>query len=115
MLSIAPGAVFITSINYWSRPDYSWRLYLDVYTMRTAILYQTIMAYNAEYNRIYYMLFTTALLYPLGQYYFNKKDYLQYTYIHMICHILANIGNIILYSGYIHPIYTSHYLDNVLS
>jgi len=101
IISIAPGIVFVSSINYWRLPDYSWRLYLDTVVVRTAILYQTILAYNAEYAKPYYILFSTALLYPLGQYYFNKGDYWKYTYIHMICHILANIGNILLYSGYI--------------
>ena len=100
MISVGPGAVFITSINYWRKPDLSWRLHLDVYTVRIAIAYQTIMAYNAEYSRIYYLLFTTALLYPLGQYYFNRGEYWKYTYIHMTCHILATLGNFILYSGY---------------
>jgi hypothetical protein len=98
-IAIAPCAVFLTSINYWRRPDYSWRLYLDLTVVRSAILYQTILAYNAEYAVIYYSLFTTAILYPLGVYYYSKKDYWKYTYIHMTCHILANIGNCILYSG----------------
>ena len=98
-VSIAPGMIFITSINYWRNPDYSWRLDVDRTVVRTAILYQTIMAYNAEYAKPYYLVFTAALLYPLGQYYFDKGDYWKYTYIQMTCHILANVGNIILYSG----------------
>ena len=29
-MSIYPGGVFLTSINYWRKPDYSWRRYLDM-------------------------------------------------------------------------------------
>lgn len=99
IVSICPGMIFISSTNYWRMPDYSWRLYFDTYVVRIAILYQTIIAYNAEYARLYYFIFSAALLYPLGQYFFNKGDYWKYTYIHMSCHILANLGNIVLYSG----------------
>ena len=97
----APGLIFVTSILYWRKPDYSWRLYLDVTTTRTAILYHTIIAYNAEYANMYYMIFSAALLYPLGQHYYNRGEYWNYTYTHMACHILANIGICILYSGYL--------------
>jgi len=97
----APSIIFLTSVNYWRYPDRSWRLHLDVYAARLAVLYQTIMAYNAQYRFIYYSVFSASLLYPLGQYYYYKGDYWKYTYLQMTSHILANIGIIILYSGYI--------------
>ena len=106
MISIGPGVVFITSINYWRKPDLSWRLHFDVYTVRIAIVYQTIMAYNAEYSRIYYLTYMLSPLYALGQYYFNKGDHCKYAYIHMTSHILANIVCCILYYGYMNPIST---------
>ena len=30
-LSYVTGGVFLTSINYWKHPDYSWRRYVDIF------------------------------------------------------------------------------------
>ena len=58
-LALCPGGVFLTSITYWVKPDYSWRRYLD----------------------------------------YKKKLYWKSTYSHCMLHLIANIANIVLYSG----------------
>ena len=68
--------------------------------VKSAVIYQHYMAYNAEYANMYYTILYIAMLsYPIGLYYYNKKDYWKSTYAHMMLHIMANIGNIVLYSG----------------
>lgn len=70
--------------------------------VKTALLYQHYMAYNAEYARTYYtILFFAVVSYPVGIYYYIQKDYWKSTYAHMLVHIVGNVGNIVLYSGYI--------------
>jgi hypothetical protein len=99
-LAIVPGSVFLSSIHYWKKPDYSYRRYLDMTVVKSAVIYQHYMAYNAEYANMYYTILYIAMLsYPIGLYYYNKKDYWKSTYAHMMLHIMANIGNIVLYSG----------------
>jgi hypothetical protein len=99
-MSICPGTVFITSINYWSYPDYSWRRYLDMVCVKLALSYQIYKAYRSPYMLHYYILvFMAACMYPLGIYYFRKKQYWHSTYAHCLLHIIANIANVILYSG----------------
>lgn len=101
-LAIVPGSVFLTSIYYWKNPNYSYRRYLDMVTVISAFIYQNYMAYNSEYANIYYTIsFFSVASYPIGIYYYNKKYYWESTYAHMMLHILANIANIVLYSGYI--------------
>lgn len=103
-LALAPGGVFLTSINYWRKPDYSWRRDLDMYYVKLAVSYQMMRAYNAQYNRLYYAtLFTGVCFYPISIYFYKKKQYWHSTYAHSMIHIVANISNIILYSGYIVP------------
>jgi len=100
IISTVPGSVFITSILYWSNPDYSWRRYLDMMVAKTGFIYQLYIAYNAEYSVYYYSLTTlAALCYPIGIYYYNKKDLLTSTYFHIMIHIFGNIANIVMYSG----------------
>jgi hypothetical protein len=104
-LCFVPGGVFITSINYWYKPDYSWRRYLDIFYVKSALIYQIIKARNAEYAFLYYLILTISILfYPLGIYFYKKKLYWYSTYAHSCIHIIANIANIILYSGYINLI-----------
>ena len=43
-LALTTGTVFLTSINYWRNPDYSWRLGLDLNTVRIAVSYHAIKA-----------------------------------------------------------------------
>ena len=101
-LAIVPGSVFISSIHYWKKPDYSYRRYLDMTIVKMGLVYQCYIAYNAEYGNMYYILVSTAMMfYPVGIYYYNKKDYWKSTYSHIILHLVANVANIVLYSGYI--------------
>ena len=74
--------------------------------VKTAGVYQCYMVYNAEYANVYYTIFWLALLsYSIGVYYYHKKDYWKSTYAHMLLHIFANIGNVVVYSGYIQRIH----------
>jgi hypothetical protein len=99
-LAVCPGFIYLTSINYWRKPDYSWRRYLDMAVVKSTIIYQHIMAYNAEYAIPYYTIFGLGIfMYPIGIYYYSTNDYWKSTYSHILLHVLANIGTIILYSG----------------
>lgn len=103
-LALCPGGVFITSINYWRKPDYSWRRNIDIVYVKLAISYQVIRAYNAEYSRMYYIvLFTGLCFYPLGIYLYKKDLLWPSIYAHSMIHILGNVSNVILYSGHIIP------------
>ena len=104
-LALVPGGVFLTSINYWYKPDYSWRRYVDIGYVHAALTYQLFRAYNAEYSKMYYFTLSLAMCcYLLGMYYYNKKQYWHSTYAHSMLHLIANISNVILYSGHIEPI-----------
>jgi hypothetical protein len=99
-LSICPGGVFLTSINYWRYPDYSWRRYLDMTYAKLALIYQLYRAYKSQYMLQYYLIMIVAVsMYPLGIYYYKKKSFWYSTYAHCALHIIANIANMVLYSG----------------
>ena len=98
-LFIAPAAIFVTSIHYWKKPDYSYRRYLDMLVVWVGFLRQHFYAYNMKYANIYYILMILASsCFPIGIY-LHKKDSWKSTYAHIMLHLLANIGNIILYSS----------------
>ena len=100
LLSLCPAGVFLTSINYWRKPDYSWRRYLDITYVHLALMYQIYKAYNSQYMMQYYAIMVLAItMYPLSNYYSHKKLYWHSTYAHCALHIVANIGNVVLYSG----------------
>ena len=102
LMALCPGGVFLTSINYWRKPDYSWRRYFDMVYVKLAIMYQIYKAYRSQYMLQYYaIMFFSVSMYPLGVYYYKKKLYWHSTYAHCVLHIIANIGNIVLYSGHI--------------
>ena len=104
-LAIVPGGVFITSINYWRNPDYSWRRTLDMYYVRIALSYQIIRSYNSEYAAIHLICMIMAVsCFPLSWKYYNNNQIWTSVYIHSMVHLLGNIGNIILYSGKIDSI-----------
>jgi hypothetical protein len=99
-LALCNGSIFLTSIHYWKKPDYSYRRYLDMIIVKSSVIYQYYIAYNAQYSIIYYIIFTIGLLaYSCGIFYYYKKDYWKSTYAHIILHLMGNIASIILYSG----------------
>lgn len=99
-LWFVPGTIFLASINYWRKPDYSWRRYFDMAVAKSMVAYQLSMAYQSEYAITYYLVTGTALsFYPLGIYYYKREEHWKSTYAHIILHLLCNVGNFILYSG----------------
>ena len=100
LLSLCPGGVFLTSINYWRKPEHSWRRTLDMTYVLLALMYQLYKANRSEYRIQYYTLTLIAgSMYPLAIYYSRQKRYWHSTYAHCGIHVIANIGNIVLYSG----------------
>jgi hypothetical protein len=99
-LAVCPGGVFLTSINYWKQPDYSWRRYLDITYVKLAICYQLYKAYGSQYMVHYYSIMAVSVsMYLLGVHYYKQKRLWHSTYAHCMLHITANIGNLVLYSG----------------
>ena len=104
-LAIVPGGVFLTSINYWRDPDYSWRRTLYMNYVRVALSYQLIRSYNSEYAIAHFLCMVAAVsCFPIGWNYYANNQWWRSVYIHSMIHILGNIGNIVLYSGKIEPI-----------
>jgi hypothetical protein len=110
-LALIPFGVFLTSLMYWYKPINCWRQTLDITYVKFALFYNILRAYKSEYYIIYYIiLFISLCFYPLGIYLYNNKMYWESTYAHSMVHIIANISNIILYTGYVMPI--SEYFEN---
>ena len=61
-IALVPGGVFITSIMYWRKPDYSWRRYIDISYASLSLCYQSLRAYNAEYSNVYYTLASISII-----------------------------------------------------
>lgn len=106
-LAIVVFGVCLTSLIYWYKPTLCWRQTLDIIYVKFALFYHILRAYNSDYYIIYYITLCISLcFYPLGIYLYNKKLYWESTYAHSMVHIIANISNIILYSGSIVPLAT---------
>ena len=109
-LALIPFGVFLTSIIYWYKPTNCWRKTLDITYVKFALVYNIIRAYNSEYYILYYItVFISLCFYPLGIYLYNKQLYWESTYAHSMVHIIANISNIILYTGSVLPL--TYYFD----
>jgi hypothetical protein len=102
ILSIVTGGAFLTSINYWRKPNYSWRYYLDTIYIRLAIVYHMYRAYMSQFMIEYYIIsFLGLSFYPISVYCFKQKRYWTSTFSHCAFHIISNIALIVLYSGQI--------------
>lgn len=98
-LAFVPGGIFLTSINYWRNPNYSWRRTLDINYVRLALAYQVYRAYKSQYSSMYYAITTCAVAcYPIAIYYYKQNQLWKSVYFHSMIHILGNVSNVILYS-----------------
>jgi len=115
LLACCPGGVFFTSIYYWSKPTFdSPRRYIDIGYLSSSLSYQLYRAYYSQYMAQYYAIMICAVsFYPLGYYYYNRNRYWESTYAHCMIHIVANIGNIVLYSGEFMPSSPPLFVDDI--
>lgn len=107
---VLPLGVCATSINYWRKPDYSWRRYVDIFYSHFAVIYQGLRAYGSQYQFPFYVLYVLGmLLYGLGIYYKLKGNENSWnsTLCHGNAHLLANLGCFVLYSGTMPGFYIS--------
>ena len=97
------GVVWLTSINYWRKPQNGiWRN-LDIISVYYALGYHLYHARNAENAVLFYSIMSSScILYPLSVYYINNKTIS--TYLHGGLHIGANVALNILYSGKVYTV-----------
>lgn len=102
-LAFVPLGVWLTSINYWWKPDYSWRRYFDITYVNISLLYQLMRSIDCE-NRVSYWitLFIGCSFFPIGCYLHTTSSWAS-TLCHSMVHIFGNISNFILYSGEVPP------------
>jgi hypothetical protein len=99
-LSIFPFIVFFTSINYWRKPMYDWRRNTDIICVLTALSTHILHSFKAQNRTLYSYITTIALLfYPISWYLLKNKYVWSSTIAHSMIHIVAEIANVILYSG----------------
>ena len=104
-LAIVPGGVWITSLNYWRKPNYSWRRYVDIGYVHLGLMYQILRAKDSQHQRIYYTILAIGCgFFPFGIYFHKKIDLPTSTWCHVMVHVLGNVSNVILYSGYVTPL-----------
>ena len=94
-----PFAVFLTSINYWRHPDYSWRRYLDMATVKCSLFYQGYYSYRCKYRKYYYFYTVLAILCYKISIYYHHKDNWKSTYFHSLVHVFANASIVALFAG----------------
>jgi len=103
VLSCIPGLVFVSSILYWQRPDYSWRRRLNMAVINTALLMNCYVAWWAQQGWLYYGITSFAVcLYILAKVSYRRGYLLHATLYHIGLYLFGNIANIVMYSGYIH-------------
>ena len=104
-IAVIPGMIFITSINYWRDPIHdSYRRYIDIGTVVSCSIYQNFYAIGAEYSHPYYILVLIGFtFYPFARYLSQNGHSHESVIAHSVMHILCNIANMILYSGYTDP------------
>jgi hypothetical protein len=99
-LSMVAGSVLLSSLNYWRLPNSSFRKYLDMSVVGVSLSYQLLRSIGAQHASLHYLLMMISLAcYPVGIYFYNIGDYWASTYIHSALHVIANISNMVLYSG----------------
>ena len=97
IFAIMDACVLLTSINYWRKPDYSWRRYLDMTIVKIALVYHCIVAYNNTCTMYYIITSIAILCYIISIYYYKINKNWKSTFFHVLLHIIGNIGNIVLY------------------
>ena len=99
-----PLLVTLTSLNYWRRPDHSWRRYVDMAAIQ-CMYYQMWRAFGgAQYWAANFALvFLAGAWFFCGVRMFAMKRYWASTLLHFAAHCTSNLSNIVLYIGHVPP------------
>lgn len=96
-----PAAVFATSLNYWRNPVRdSWRRRIDMAVVSAGLTHHVLHAiyHPTPHTHTYLTLVGLSFAsYAISQYYLHRQQYWPATYTHAMIHLLANIGNVVLY------------------
>ncbi len=96
-LAICRGIVLLNSLNYWRKPDYSWRRYIDIACVYPVLGYSMNSALRAPYGREYFIVQTIGCIcFPIGIYYYHKGHWWTSVYFHCGLHIISGLANIIV-------------------
>ena len=99
-MAIVPGAVFLTSINFWRDPVHGWRRTLDIVCVQCCLYYQLLRAAGSQFAIPYMCIKIIGMLFfPISLYYYQKGDIWTGVYLHTLLHFFANVANVVLYSG----------------
>jgi len=105
-LSLVPGTVFLSSLLYWSEPVYGWRMKLDIFAVCLGATYQMIRSWQAEKRHLFLAIFALGCASFMTSVYFQRRhQYKLSTLFHLGCHACGNLSNIVLYSGYVPPLF----------
>ena len=101
ILSFLQFSIYMSSINFWRMPDYSWRRYVDFAVVKSCILYQNIyLLGGAENVGGFYVFFSFGVLaYALSFYFHGIGKVWLSVYVHALMHTLSAVGCIYLYTG----------------
>lgn len=104
-LAACAYVVWLTSLNYWRLPDYSWRRYFDITCVNIALGYHMFHAYRNTNATAYYAVVSLGIsFYFIGVYFFYKQDSWASTVCHANVHLFGNVANTILYAGTLVPL-----------
>jgi len=93
-------AVFLTSINYWRRPDYSWRRYMDITAVYSVVFYELAYSANSRYSTPYYIIGIAGFLsFLISTYQYKQNRWWLSTLLHANTHLLASVAQFMLILG----------------
>lgn len=71
-LSMVPGSVLLSSLNYWRLPNSSFRKYLDMSVVAVSLSYQLFRSIGAQHASLHYLLMMISIAcYPAGIFFYN--------------------------------------------
>lgn len=98
-VALPVGITFLTSLNYWRKPRYTWRRTIDVHMSRFTVLYNIYYAaylHGATIHYMYIPLMSSCIaLYPIGIYNYSKHRYWHFVLAHMGVHLSAALATIL--------------------
>jgi hypothetical protein len=98
--------VCFTSLNYWRKPQHSYRRIVDIWTVGLLLLYQNLFilfnsdTFRLHHVQLYYFFFLTgSTAYPVSYHVYRQKKFWLAIYLHMMLHLMANVASLCLFAG----------------
>lgn len=108
--AVIPFGVWFTSLNYWRKPDYSWRRYADIAFVQVGGWWSCARALDVVCWEYYLVMATAVSCFGVSMVFYERDRLVLSTLLHAMVHVLGNVANVLFNLAALPPVHQAWFV-----